>query len=419
MNITNGLKGLKISQKRQRDSFKGSFVRKMYRIISRILDFIEPSMSEDVNSKLTALPTEEELKVCVLSMDPDSSPGPDGFTTNFFQKCWLSIILPDLISWNQSGFVKGRAITENILLAQEIIQDIGKTNEKGNVALKLDMAKAYDRVSWSYLCVLMRNLGFSETWIDNIFRHISSNWYSLIVNGTRQAFFKSERGLRQGDPISPSLFVICAEFLSRINHIASLNAFKAFHMNKKGPIINHLAFADDIILFSSGCRKSLGLLMEALTDYERVSGKLVNKQKSCFILNPNAQPEEISRVESIIGMEHKALPIKYLGCPLYVGMKKIVIFSEMITKVINKILGWHTKFLSSGGRAVLIRHVLLALPTHLLAAIHPPKGVLNQIERILNRFFWGGFAERRRYHWSSWDKLRFPYEEGGTNFRKL
>ncbi|XP_070029287.1 uncharacterized protein [Nicotiana sylvestris] len=98
-------------------------------------------------------------------------------------------------------------------------------------------------------------------------------------------------------------------------------------------------------------------------------------------------------------MEHKEFPIKYLGCPLYVG--------------------WHTKFLSTSGRAILIRHVLLALPVHLLAAIHPPKGVLNQIERMLARFFWGNSEEKKRFHWASWDKLCMPYAEGGDNFRKL
>nr|XP_009618786.1 uncharacterized protein LOC104110923 [Nicotiana tomentosiformis] len=434
--------------------FRGLFSQKHEQNDFFNLDIIKHAISEDVNHKLIALPTAKKFQTCwsIVASNIVQSfisifygaelprwfthtcivmlpkvPSPQHFNDirpislcNVISKLFaklpnsrLSIILPDLISWNQSGFVKGRAITENILLAQEIIQDIGKPNEKGNIILKLDMAKAYDRVSWSYLCVLKRQLGFCETWIDIIFRHISSNWYSLLANGTRQAFFKSERGLRQEDPISPSLFVICAEHLSRkLNLITSLDDYKGFHMNKNGPLINHLVYVDDIILFSSGCRKSLILLMEALTGYEKISGQLVNKQKSCVILAPNTPPDEISRVEGITQMEHKVLPIKYLGCPLYVGRKKIFIFSEMITKVINKISGWHSKFFSTGGRAVLIRHVLMALPTHLLAAIHPPKGDLNQIKRVLNRFFWRGSAEKKRYHWASWDNLYFPYEEG-------
>ncbi|XP_070056684.1 uncharacterized protein [Nicotiana tomentosiformis] len=83
----------------------------------------------------------------------------------------------------------------------------------------------------------------------------------------------------------------------------------------------------------------------------------------------------------------------------YVGRKKISIFSKIITRILNKISRWHSKFLSSGGRAALIRHAILALPTHLLAVIHPPKGVLNQIERMLTGCFWGGSAKKKRHHW--------------------
>ncbi|XP_075083349.1 uncharacterized protein LOC142167092 [Nicotiana tabacum] len=105
-----------------------------------------------------------------------------------------------------------------------------------------------------------------------IFRHVFSNWYSLLVNGNRQGFFKSERGLREGDHIPPSLFVLCVEFLSRKLHDVSIHReFTGFYMNKKGPIINHLAYVDDVILFSIGCKKSLDMLMKALSVYEKVS----------------------------------------------------------------------------------------------------------------------------------------------------
>ncbi|XP_059306149.1 uncharacterized protein LOC132057525 [Lycium ferocissimum] len=449
------------------------------------LKVVDHVISPEVNQALTEFPDEEEIKNCVFNMDPDSASGPDGFSAKFYQSCWsiishevvqameaffcganlpkwlthtcivmlpkvsspqqfldirpislcnviskifakvlstrLNNILPSIISTNQSGFIKGRSITENILLAQEIIQDIEKADEKGNVvSLKLDMDKAYDRVSWPYLCILMRKMGFCELWIDLIYKHISSNWYSLIINGTRQGFFKSERGLRQGDPISPSLFVICAEFLSKkLNKLNGNADFKGFYMNKKGPKINHLAFADDIILFSSGCRKSLMLLMETLQTYEEVSGQLINRHKSSVSLASNVEQGAINRVELITGMVHKNFPIKYLGCPLFNGRKNAAVFSEMMNRVLSKINGWHTRFLSSGGKAVLIRHVLLALPIHMLAAVHPPKSVMNQMEKMLNKFFWGGSEEKNNYHWSSWDNMCYPYEEGGAKFRKI
>ncbi|KAK6803126.1 hypothetical protein RDI58_000910 [Solanum bulbocastanum] len=100
----------------------------------------------------------------------------------------LAPILPSLVSPNQSGFVKGRSISENIMLAQEIIHQIRKPNIGSNVVIKLDMAKAYDRVSWSYICIVLRKMGFDEVFIDMVWRIMANNWYSIIINGKRHGF---------------------------------------------------------------------------------------------------------------------------------------------------------------------------------------------------------------------------------------
>lgn len=217
------------------------------------LEHINITIADEINQELIELPTEEEIRNNLMTMEPDSAPGPDRFTAKFFQTCWgvvapevtkalhpffcganlpkwlthtniamipkvdhpqqffdprpislcnviskifskvlnsrLSKLLPSLISKNQSGFIKGRSITENILLAHEIIQDIASSNGDGNVVLKLDMTQAFDRVSWPFLCILMRKMGFCEIWIDMLYRHIFSNWYSFLVNGNRHEFF--------------------------------------------------------------------------------------------------------------------------------------------------------------------------------------------------------------------------------------
>nr|XP_033513189.1 uncharacterized mitochondrial protein AtMg00310-like isoform X1 [Nicotiana tomentosiformis]XP_033513190.1 uncharacterized mitochondrial protein AtMg00310-like isoform X2 [Nicotiana tomentosiformis] len=166
-------------------------------------------------------------------------------------------------------------------------------------------------------------------------------------------------------------------------------------------------------------KATLQQVLDSLSTYEQISGQQINKDKCSFSLAPSATQRSITRIRRITGMRHEPLPIQYLGCPIYSSRKKVSIFSNMVSKVINKIRGWHLKFLSTGGRAVLIRHVLLALNIHTLAAVHPTKGSIVTIERYLARFFWSGQEDSDRYHWTAWSKLCLLYNEGGANFRKL
>ncbi|XP_069145607.1 uncharacterized protein [Solanum lycopersicum] len=239
------------------------------------LECIPRMINQDKNTQLTKLPNMDELKEVVFSMSSNSAAGPDGMNGYFFQKCWniikndlvevlhaffnglmipkyfshscivllpkvnnpnkltefrpislsnftskiisklvsnrLGPILPSLISTNQSGFVKGRSISENIMFAKEIIHQIKKPNIRSNVIIKLDMAKAYDRVSWSYICLVLRKMGFNEVFIDMVWTIMANNWFSIIVNGKRYGFFRSTRGLKHGDPLSPALFILGAE----------------------------------------------------------------------------------------------------------------------------------------------------------------------------------------------------------------
>lgn len=291
-----------------------------------ILRYLEDRVIDQHNDMLQECPSEEEIKLAVFSMDPNSSARPDGFNGHFFQSSWdvikvdlmaflrafftganltryythaflvliskvkvqtnfsqlkpislcnftnkilskiiamrLAHILPTVVSQNQIGFVKGRIITENILLAQEIVHGIKGGKEGGNIVLKLDMSKAYDKISWTFLTLVRRMLSFKEYFIELIHRIISNNWYSIIVNGTMHGFFRSSRGLKQGDPLSPALFIIAAEALSKsLNHLHSNNNFKDFNMNANGPQINHLCYADDLVLFSS-----IMILIQELTE---------------------------------------------------------------------------------------------------------------------------------------------------------
>ncbi|XP_055835240.1 uncharacterized protein LOC129903721 [Solanum dulcamara] len=424
------------------DHFQNIFTGEDTHIQEDALQCIPKLVTDDQNRDLQALPTLEELRTVVFSMNPNSAAGPDGMNvshptklsefrpislSNFTNKIISKLLclrlaptLPTLISPNQSGFVKNRSISENIMLAQEIIHQIKKPNVGGNVVIKLDMAKAYDRVSWSYICLVLRKMGFGEGFIDMVWRIMSHNWYSIIINGSRHGFFHFTRGLKQGDPLSPFLFILGAEVLSRLlNNLHHHPNYQGFFMAKRGPKINHLSFADDVIIFSSGRAQTLQLIMETLHTYESTSGQLINRDKSQFMVPSNAFNSTVRRIKKVTGFRQKDSPITYLGCPLYIGRQKLIYYSDLIAKVVNRITGWQAKILNYGGRVTLVKHVIQALPIHLLSASSPPITILKQIQSITANFFWGWKNDKRKYHWSSWKNLSYPYDEVGIGVRQI
>ncbi|XP_019241989.1 PREDICTED: uncharacterized protein LOC109222035, partial [Nicotiana attenuata] len=301
-----------------------------------LLSIIPTMITSEDNAILTRDPSMLELKDIVFSMNPISQQDLMVIGSR------LGPILPKIISANQSGFVKGRNISQNIMLAQEIVHGIKKPTMGSNVVIKHDMAKAYERVSWSFTCIMLRRMGFSEMIIDMIWRTMSNNWYSVIVNGTRCGFFQSTRGLKQGDPLAPSLFIIGAELLSRmLNLLNHDQPFHGFYMQKRGPQINHLSFAGDIIIFTSGRRTSLRKIMWILSNYESTSGQLINRHKSPFMTAPCVLPSAVRRIQRETSFYRKDSPLTYLGCPLYTCRIRIMYFNGLISKVLGRIKGWH------------------------------------------------------------------------------
>jgi len=263
----------------------------------------------------------------------------------------IATVLPSLISKNQTGFVKGRNITETVLLAQEIIRDINRRNKYHNVVVKLDMAKAYDRVSWKFLVRVMRNFGFAERIIDMIVRLISNNWYSVLMNGQSFGFFQSTRGIKQGDPLSPTLFIIAAEVLSRgLNSLFEDPDYIGYGMPKWSPTVSHLSYANDSILFCSGQTTSMRKMIDILRGYEKVSGKMINLDKSMIYLHEQVPNRVCYLVKRITGIRQGSFPFTYLGCPIFYGRKNKGHFENLLKKVTNRMNTWQNKLKCSGYR---------------------------------------------------------------------
>ncbi|XP_065625439.1 secreted RxLR effector protein 78-like [Quercus suber] len=153
------------------------------------------------------------------------------------------------------------------------------------MALKLDMSKAYDRVEWSFLESTMLQMGFDEWWVALVLECITTVTYSILINGEPMGNIKPSRGIRQGDPLSPYLFLVCSEGLNRMIQKAACNGdIKGVSICRNGPKLTHLLFADDSLLFYRATIQECRKVMKILAAYEKVLGQRLNGDKMTLFL---------------------------------------------------------------------------------------------------------------------------------------
>ena len=203
-------------------------------------------------------------------------------------------ILADVVNESQSAFVPRRQITDNVLVAFETMRCINgkRKGKEALMALKLDISKAYDRVEWRYLEVIMQRLGFNERWISLVLMCISTVSYSVLINGEAKGNIVPSWGLRQGDPISPYLFLLCAEGLSAmLRKKEEQGNIKGISVSRGAPQISHLFFVDDSIVFCRATVDEGRRILKVLEDYEVESRKKLNKDKTSLFFNKNTKRE--------------------------------------------------------------------------------------------------------------------------------
>jgi hypothetical protein len=157
----------------------------------------------------------------------------------------LKKVLAIIISPSQSAFVPGRLITDNVLVAFEALHTMDRKlkGREGYMALKLDMSKAYDRVEWTYLEAVMCKLGFDDRWVQLAMTCVRTISFLVLINGQPHGNIIQSRGLRQGDPLSPYFFILCAEGLSSLLNQAEVDgSISGIPITRGGTRINHLFF---------------------------------------------------------------------------------------------------------------------------------------------------------------------------------
>ena len=451
-----------------------------------VVNIVEEKVPPNLKSMLAEPYTHVEVREALKQMHPTKAPGPDGMCALFYQKFWdivggdvehkildilnnggdvsclnrthialipkkkicetpidfrpislcnvlyklvskvlanrLKRVLPIIIHESQSGFVPGRLITDNILVAYECFHYLRKKKKgkEGFLGLKLDMSKAYDRVEWSFLEQMMLKLGFPGSFVTLIINCIKSASFSILVNGQPSRTFVPTRGLRQGDPLSPFLFIICAEGLSTL--LRDAEAKKEIHglkIGKKVDAISHLFFADDSLLFTRANEEEVDKVLDILSIYEAASGQKLNMEKSEVSFSRNIAPEKQEILQMKLTFKAVEEHEKYLGLPTFVGGSKKRVFQGIRERILKKLKGWKEGFLSQAGREVLIKAVAQAIPTYAMQCFNLPVSLLNEIEKLCRNFFWGQQHNEKKVAWVSWEKICRSKKEGGLGMRNL
>lgn len=333
----------------------------------------------------------------------------------------LKTILPDIISENQNAFVPERQIQDNILMVHETFHYLKLKNSGGvhEAGLKIDMNKAYDRIEWDFLEAVMIKMGFARVWINLIMNCISVS-FAVIINGQPGKFFKPTRGLRQGDPLSPYLFLLVSEALSRNLSSAVHNGeIKGVRIARRCPMISHLFFADNALFFVKAEAQNYMKLKEKLDKYCLASGQCISSQKSSIFFSSNTLVETRRDICALLNINGVDNPGTYLGLPTIWGRSKNAALGYIKERILKKMDGWKLNTLSLAGKEVLLKAVTTAVPAFPMACFRFPEGTCNQINSALASFWWGNNEENAGIHWKSWKKLCLAKKVGGLGFRDL
>ena len=214
--------------------------------------------------------------------------------------------------------------------------------------------------------------------------------YTVLVNGAPVGPLIPGRGIRQGDPLSPYLFILCVEGLSAlIGDAERRGVITGTRICTSAPSISHLLFADDCFLFFRSCEQEASIMKNILTTYEAASGQAINLQKSEMYCSRNTPTDCQDRIATILGVKQVLGTGKYLGLPSTIGRSKKATFKFVKDRIWNRVNSWSSRCLSQAGQEILIKSVLQSIPSYVMSIFLLPGTFIIDIEKMLNAFWWG------------------------------
>jgi hypothetical protein len=331
----------------------------------------------------------------------------------------LAKVMDSLVASTQSAFIRGRNLVDGVLVANEVI-DLAKKSGRACIVLKVDFEKAYDdSVEWSFLEYMLRRFRFGVKWIQWIKACVFAGNLSVLVNGSPTSEINIQRGLKQGDPLAPFLFLLVAEgFAGLMRSAVDKNLFKGFSVGTNGVVVSHLQYADDTICIGEASMENLWTLKAILRGFELASGLKVNFWKSS-LMGINVTPQFLNIACSFLKCKQGSLPFSYLGLPVGANPRRYSTWSPLIDNLKKRLRSWGNRYVSLGGRIVVINSVLNAITIYFLSFLKVPVVVLKEIIRIQREFLWGGIKGGRKINWVSWKEVCKPRSQGGLGVREV
>ena len=273
-----------------------------------------------------------------------------------------------------------------------------------------------------FLFAAMRNFGFNQKFIEWVKACILAPWIAPLVNGRPTNFFQASRGLRQGFPLSPILFIIQASILSfQLNIRLQNRSLSGIRIVPKVKDVNQAQFADDTLLLGAANLNTTRNFKTELEYFRNNSGSEINFHKS-KVYGWNCSPREMLELSRILEMEGITIwdTFTYLGIPIFKAASRVVHWLPLLDKLKNKIHAWGATWLNKAGKVILMNSVLTSLPIYQCSVLLAPKTITNRINELLCRFLWeGGRNCEKKIHLVSWDKVTRPKMEGGLQIRDV
>ncbi|XP_010687394.1 uncharacterized protein LOC104901504 [Beta vulgaris subsp. vulgaris] len=356
------------------------------------------SLNNSDRNYLSAPVTLIEIDKAIFSIDADKAPACCTVVYKIIAKIIthrLQSVIGEVVDTAQVGFIPKRNITDNILLATDLIKGYNRKGISPRCTIKVDLKKAYDSIEWTFLKSMMLELGFPQPFVSWVMACVTSVSYSIMLNGKPGKPFYAKKGLRQGDPMSPFLFAIGMEYLSRC--LKHLKDNKKFHYHPKcGRFhITHMMFADDLLMFCRGDLTSIHEMFLAFRMFSQASGLEANLHKSNIYMG-GVSEDVVAMVQSTTKIPIGELPFRYLGVPLSTKKLSYNTCKPLVEKIMARTQSWAAKLLSYAGRAQLVKSVLLSMQIFWCQIFMLPKKILKEIQGLCRSYLWAGTQNSRK-----------------------